>query len=251
MSQSARAKKTGLAPGTPVYTGDVQMEHARITVIDFGPKHYELVEAATLEDCVSRLQKQSVTWVDVVGLSDVETVSAVCQAFGVHSLAGEDILSVASRPKAEDYGENIHVLLKDLVAEVRGMPDSPRVEIDSDQVSLIVGRGFVLTFQEKPGDSFGPVRRRLAEGQAIRGRAEDYLAFALMDSVVDQYFVVLDDVDGVIDALEEDLLEKVTQETLNLIHRCKRQLMGLRKAVAPLREAITSLQRMRSPLIAS
>ena len=244
---SARASKSGLPAGTPVYTGSRRVERPVITVMDYDAENLEILEDTTLEQCVARMKKPSVTWVDVSGIEHVKTVAAVCEAFGVHALAIEDIVSITGRPKADDYGGFIYVLVKDLNTK-RNQED--RIELESEQMSLVLGDGFVLTFQERPGDSFEPIRTRLHTKRCrLRTSKADYLAFALLDAIVDNYFVVLDAYGDVVERLEDDVPEKVTPETLHSIHGLKRELRGLRKLIAPVREVVTSLTRLRSALI--
>jgi magnesium transporter len=164
--------------------------------------------------------------------------------FHVHPLILEDVLSVNQRPKMEDAGDILYIVLRMLQF------DDEKREIISEQVSLILGKNFLFTFQEKAGDVFEPVRDRLRQYKGrIRTMGADYLAYALLDAIVDNYFLVLEKLGDQIENLEELLVNNPTEETLITIHKLKREMIFLRKSVWPLRETISGLERSESPLI--
>lgn len=186
---------------------------------------------------IEALRKTSkVVWIDVTGLGDVPLLRQIGEAFGLHRLALEDVVNVTQRAKVEDYGDHMFVVLR--------MVD-PTNTTETEQFALFLGVDFVLTFQERPGDCFGMVRSRLrdANGQMPK-RGADYLAYALLDSVVDAYFPVLERHDGRIETLELAVLEgKASDNVVPELHSVRRCLLELRRAVWPLREAMSSLAR--------
>jgi magnesium transporter len=164
--------------------------------------------------------------------------------YGFHPLVLEDILNTDQRPKMEDYGEYVYIVLRSL--EYNHQKD----EIESDQISIILGQNFVFSFQEKEGDTFDPLRERIRTGKGrIKKMGADYLAYTLMDSIVDNYFIILEKQGERIELLEEQLVTSPTPETLQTIHDLKREMIFLRKAVWPLREVVGSLERGESSLV--
>ena len=246
MSLFARrtSEKVGLPPGELVHVGERKTDATRIAVVDYDETHYEEREVASGRECDVYLGKPTTTWVNVDGLHDVEAIAEIGSCFGAHPLVLEDIVNTAHRPKAEDLGDYLFVVVK--------MFDYDRAEdeILVEQVSLLLGGDHVVSFQERQGDVFDPVRERLKNGRGrIRKEGPDYLAYTLIDAVVDNYFVVLEHLGEQIEGMEEELIERPTTETLEKLHRIKRHLILLRKSVWPLREVISLLQRGESPLI--
>ncbi len=243
-SVTKRSKKAGLPPGTLVHVGERKMERVKITVIDYDEKHFEEREARTVEECFPFKDKPTVTWINVDGIHDTPVIEKLGTYFGIHSLILEDILNTNQRPKIEDMGDYIYIVLKTL----EGGPGSSSELIE--QNSFVVGPNFVLSFQEKEGDAFGPVRDRIRKGgNRIRKLGPDYLVYALIDAVVDSYFAVLERVGERIEDLEEELIADPSPKTLNGIHVLKNEMLFLRKAVWPLREVINSIERTESALV--
>ena len=167
---------------------------------------------------------------------------AVGEAFGLHRLALEDVLNVHQRPKIESYADHLFVVAR--MAEWCG-------HLETEQLGLFIGEDFVVTFQERPGDDFGPVRERLRGARGLlRKSGPDYLAYALLDAIVDRYFPVLEGYGERIEELEDEVLETPHPEDLRAVHAIRRDLLTLRRAVWPLRDALASLQREPHPLIA-
>jgi magnesium transporter len=185
-----------------------------------------------------------VSWINVDGLHDIEIIQQVGDCQGLHPLVLEDILNTDQRPKLEDYGDYLYIVLKMLYKQEGG-------GISTEQVSLVLGSNFVISFQEGiKGDVFNPVRERLRSGKGrIRGMGADFLAFSLMDAIVDNYFVVLEEVEERIEALEEEVVASPSAKTVQKLHRLKRDMIFLRKAVWPLREVLAALTRRESKLI--
>ncbi len=239
-----RSKKKGLPPGTPVYTGERREENIRITVIDYDQDRFDEKAGESVEECFAYVETPSVTWINVDGIHDAALVEKLCTRYGLHPLAVEDILSVGQRPKMEDFGE-----LAFFVANMLTY-DETRAETQSEQVSIVLGRNFVLSFQERPGDVFDPLRERLRKSKGrVRKAGADYLAYSLLDAIVDGYFSVLEGVGERIETLEEDLVREATSETLRAIHGLKRQAIMIRRSVWPLREVLSGLLKGGSVLV--
>jgi magnesium transporter len=181
---------------------------------------------------------------NVDGLHQVEILEKLGECYGLHPLVLEDILNTDQRPKMEDYGEYIYIVLKALDYNDKSN------EIETEQISLILGSNFVFSFQEREGDTFDPIRERIKTGKGrIRRMGADYLAYALLDSIIDNYFIILEKLGEKIELLEEKLVTQPAPETLRTIHYLKREMIFLRKAVWPLREVINGLERGESSLI--
>lgn len=238
------SRKAGLSPGTLVHVGKKHAEKTRMTVIDYDEKRSEMKELGRIEECFRFKDKKSTTWINIDGLQDLGIIEKIGKRFGIHPLVLEDIVNTGQRPKMEEFDDYIFVVLKMLSFDERSN------ETRSEQVSLILGRSFVLSFQENVGDIFDPVRNRIREGKGrIRRAGPDYLAYALMDSVVDNYFSVLERFGERVEGMEEGLVEDPRPENLQSIHDMKREMIFIRKSVWPLREAISGLARTESKLV--
>lgn len=238
------SKKAGLPPGTPVYTGKERIEKVRITAITYDEGHIEEHEMDTIEECFQYKEKPGVAWINIDGLHDVSVIERIGKCFGLHPLIMEDIMNTHQRTKMDMFDEYIFIVMK------MHSYSSTEEGIRSEQISIVLGEHFLLTFQEKSGDVFDPVRSRLRNGKGrIRTCGSDYLAYALIDAIVDSYFAVLEGVGEVTESMEEDLVTAPTPETLQKIHFLKRELLFLRKSVWPLREIISNLEREESALI--
>jgi len=244
LAKKVAKKKIGLPPGTLVHVGEKKIEKIRISIIDYDEAHVEEKEAKSVEECFPFKDKPTVTWINVDGLHEVNLIEQLGTHFGMHPLLLEDILHTEQRPKLEDHEAYLFVVLKMLYynGEAR--------EIEAEQVSLILGSDFVISFQEREGDVFKYVRERIRNSKGrIRKVGADYLAYALIDAIVDNYFIVLEKLGEQIEVMEEELVTNPTPETLQTIHHLKRELIFLRKSVWPLREVISALDRGESPLI--
>ena len=240
-----RSKKAGLPPGTPVHIGERRSETTRITLFDYDEQQMEEKEITSAKECALVEDKSTVTWINVAGLHQVDVLEELNTCFGLHPLVLEDILNTDQRPKMEDYGNYLYIVLKMLF-----MGGNPGDEVESEQVSVILGGNFVLSFQEKESPLFEPIRERLRNGKGrLRKMGPDHLVHAILDSIIDQYFVVLENLGEKIEFLEEEVIINPTPATLKATHQLKREMIFLRKAVWPLREVIGSLERGESPLI--
>jgi len=238
------SKKVGLSPGTLVHIGNKKIEKVRIRLIDYDEAQLQEKEPKTIEECFPFKDLPTVTWVNIDGLHDIKVMEKIGKHFGLHPLVLEDILNTDQRPKIEDFDDYIFVVLKMLYF------DESQDEIRAEQVSIILGSNFVLSFQERVGDIFNPLRERIRNAKGrVRKMGPDYLAYALMDAIVDNYFTVLEKLGEKIEGMEEELVGNPTPETLQTMHNLKREMIFLRKSVWPLREVVSRLERGESKLI--
>jgi magnesium transporter len=234
------SQKAGLPPGTPVYVGERKAEEVKITVIDYDEENFEAREVQA-EECEAFREKATITWINVSGLHEVEPIEGLGRKFGIHPLVIEDIVNTEQRPKTEVFDDYIFAVVK-----MNMFNDG----LDSEQVSMILGERYVITFQEKERDIFDPVRKRIKDGKgSIRKAGSDYLAYALMDALVDSNFHVVERFSERIEDMEDELVTNPSPETLQTIHSLKTQMITLRKAVWPMREVISGLERSGSRLI--
>jgi len=201
-------------------------------------------EAKNIEECFSFKDTATVTWINIDGIHEVEVIEKIGTHFGIHPLLLEDIMNTEQRPKMEDFGAYIFIIVKMLHYSEHGG------EVKVEQVSLILGSNFVISFQESEGDVFNFIRDRIRSNKGrIRRMKADYLAYALVDAIVDNYFVILEKLGERIEEVEEELVANPTRVTLQAIHTMKREMIFLRKSVWPLRELISGLGRGESSLI--
>ena len=229
-------QKVGLSPGSLIHVGTQKVEQSSITFIDYDEETLTIEEDVPLESCLQLKTSPTVSWINLDGIHDIADVEAFGKAFDLHPLAMEDILNTGHRPKVEDFDDFLLIILKMLSF------DAQSNQIQAEQISLVLTSNNVLSFQEKPGDVFDGVRERLKRKSGrIRQRGPDYLTYALIDSIVDSYFHILEQIGDRLEALELELINQPTQETLQQVHQLKGQLIFLRKSVWPLRELVSSL----------
>jgi magnesium transporter len=225
-------RKPGVAPGT--LHVDPAAPKPRIRVMAFGPQGYEEHDAVRIEDAPAFVGRRAVTWINVDGLGDAAVVEALGDAFGIHRLALEDVVHTDQRPKVEEFDDHLLVIAR--------MPFDR--EGDTEQVSMFVGSNYVLTFQETSGDCFDPIRARIRAARTrITASGPDYLAYALIDALVDSYFGVVEPIGERIDRLEEAVLERPDGATVQEIQELKGLLNGLRRAAVPNRDVTRALLR--------
>jgi len=238
------SKSRGFPPGALIHIGEKKTDKVKISVIDYSIGKYDEKEIGKVEECFSLKRKPSISWINVDGLHEIDVIEKLGKCFDIHPLVLEDILNTDQRPKMEDFEKYIFLVLKMLYT------DEKTQEIHSEQVSLILGNNFVISFQEAIGDVFDPVRERIkgAKGR-IRKMGADYLAYALIDAIVDNYYVILEKVGEKIESMQEDIISNPNPETLQHIYKLKRDMIYLRKTVWPLREVINGLLREESKLV--
>jgi magnesium transporter len=238
------AHAPGTSPGTLVPAPEKKSAKSRITLIAYDQDHYLKKEIESIEEALPLKDSPSVTWINIDGLHDIALIESIGRQFGIHPLTQEDIVNLGQRPKAEDFDDYIYIVFKML--SYRDGTD----QIESEQVSLILGSNFLISFQEVPGDVMAPVRERIEKGKGrIRKAGCGYLAYALIDSVVDHYFLVLEAFGEKIEALEAELLSDPTPNSLQHLYAMKRDVIFFRKQVWPIREMLNRIVKEESPLI--
>ena len=228
-----------------MHTGEKRHEEVKLSVINYDEVNFQEKTINSIEEVFSFRREPSITWLNVDGVHQPEIIEQVGKSFGLHPLVAEDIASTGQRPKMEDFDDYIFVVLRML------MFDEKENETKTEQVSILFGRDFVVSFQERAdGDVFDPIRERLRSNKGkIRKMGADYLAYSLIDAIVDNYFVILEKLGETIEDVEDKLVTNPTSETLHKIHDLKREMIFLRKSVWPLREVINKLGRSESELI--
>jgi magnesium transporter len=243
-SMRKRSRKAGLPPGTLAPLEELPAQDVIVTVIDYDKDNIQEKTLDKVEEAFPFKDKPSVTWINVDGIGRLDIIEKLGGRYGVHPLVLEDIVHTGQRPKMEEFDDYIYVVLNMLLL------DRDKSEVAAEQVSIILGSNFVVSFQERPGDVFDSLRDRIRTGKGrIRNMGADYLAYSLLDAIVDNYFAVLEDFGEKIEGLEDELISDPSPRTLQTIHDLKREMIYLRKSVWPLREVISSLQRCESPLI--
>lgn len=237
-----RSRKTGLPPGTLVHIGEKKSETVTISVFHYSVDRCdeERVEQA---DLLAPPVDESVVWVNVGGVHKMEVLETFGRQFSLHPLLLEDIANTDQRPKLDDYETYFFLVMKMLTL-------TERQDVMVEQVSLVLGRNFVLSFQENGSDVFQPVRERLRSGKGrLRQAGADYLLYALVDAIVDQYFAVLESLGEKIESLQQVVVSDPKPDTLREIHALKRQLLFIRRAVWPLRDVMNNLSRSDCPFL--
>ncbi len=241
-----RTDKVNMPPGTIMHIGEKKAETVKITIIDYDENNFQERQVQNIEESFQFKQTPSVTWINIDGLHDVSIIEKIGQHFELHPLVLEDIVTTGQRPKIEDYETYIFIVLKMLSYNME------LNAIQSEQVSVVLGKNYVISFQESAGgDVFDTMRDRIRTSKGkIRKMAADYLAYSLIDAVVDHYFLILERLTEQIEDLEDELVEASSNETGTHIRALKRELIFLRKSVWPLREVVGALARTESDLVA-
>ena len=235
-----RRTRPGAIPGTVAV--DPEAAHPVVRVISYGPDDLEEKVVDDLRGLVKLVGQRPVTWVDVQGLGDARTITRLGEIFELHPLALEDVVNTHQRAKVEDYGQYLFIVARMIASGDR---------VDTEQVSLFLGSNFVLTFQERPGDCLDAVRKRLQQSKGrIRQGGADYLAYALLDAVVDAYFPILEQYGESLDRLDAEISDQPAPDTVARVHQMRSDLLLLRRAIWPFREDIGELVREPNPLIA-
>jgi magnesium transporter len=238
------ADKAALPPGSLIHVGEAPQGPVRISILDYGPHGIKECESPELASMSKPQAEDWITWFKVEGVHQVEIIRQVGDIFGLHPLVLEDLVNTEQRPKVEDYDDYLFLVLK----MVRY--DQQDQEVYAQQVSLVMGRGYVLSFDEGLGDHLSPVGSRIHLGKGrIRRLGTDYLAYAIMDLVVDSYFTVLEELETRTENLEDEIIERVRPEQLSTLYNLKTQTNHLRKLIWPLREVCSFLLRGESALI--
>ncbi len=244
-SLNAVSEKSGLPPGSLIHVGDVLETVTRMSVIDYGTENFEEKKIQSIEEILKYKDSDTVTWVIVEGLTNVDIVERIGAMFEIHQLVLEDILNTHQRPKFEAYDDHLYIVLKCL------LPEDGQFAVTYEQISLLVLKNFVFAFKEKKDDLFHSVQQQIRSSKGrIRKLGSDYLTYTILDIIVDQNFILIDSLDDAITSLEDVLLDsEPTSTTLNTIQILKREVISIRKHVSPVRELITGMLRSESELI--
>jgi magnesium transporter len=240
-----KREQTGLPPGSVIFTGNQKVEKILIHYIQYDS---ETLKQKVLDNHAETIFHQSpenkVDWYDIRGLHDLELIQLLGTAFDIHPLILEDIADVHQRPKFEEYDNGNFISIRALKF------DKSTNKISTEQVTLFFKKGFLLSFQETESNLFEAVRQRIQSGKGkIRQRGADYLAYAIMDVIVDNYYLIMEDIEDVIELLEDRIMEDQDANIKGEIHRLKKELLVLRKSISPLREAISRFSKTDSPFV--
>jgi len=234
-----RRTQPGAAPGT--VAADPAAAAPQIRVIGYGPDSCREEPIEDLDRLPEVLRQHRVTWIDVTGLGDADVIRRLGEIFDLHPLALEDVVNTHQRPKVDDYGEHLYIVARMIV---------PGPRLETEQVSIFLGKDFLLTFQERPGDCFDPVRKRIRTSKGrIRQFGPDFLAYTILDAVIDAYFPVLESIGERLDQLDDKVYTEADRDTITQVHELKSDLLQLRRTVWPLRDALSTLIREPDPLV--
>ena len=230
------AGKIGLPPGTLVHIGEKRTDKPRITLMDYNKDHLAEKTVDDMETVFPLKDDPTVTWININGIHDIRLTEKIGSHFAIHPLSLEDIVNTTQRPKLEQFEDYLFLVCKMLSY------DEESGKIRSEQISLVLGDSFLISFQEMDGDVFHMVRERIRKAKGrIRGLGPDYLAYALLDAIVDHYFLILEDFGGAIETLEEEIVSNSSPDIISDLHDMKREMIFLRKQIWPLREVLAQL----------
>jgi magnesium transporter len=242
LAQAIKRPDLGLPPGSPVYVGDRKPTEMVLSIIGYDPIGSWTKGAATVDELLSYRNPAGLNWINVNGLRDSAAVARLAQELGIHALTVEDILNTEHRPKLEEFDKYLFFTFKAI-----GWRDG---QAEYEQISLILTRDTVVTFQETAGDNFDPIRRRIDTNVGrIRKMGPDYLAYCIIDSVVDAYFLVLDQMDSKLEDFESRAIDETGRNFMREMQETKQAVLGTRRAIWPLRENLSALLRLDNPLI--
>jgi len=237
--------KLGLAPGSLVFTGLQKMAQVDISVLNYTEEQCEEIKPKNITEVISLIKSfQGVVWINIDGLHDEKSIEEICTFLNIHKLSMEDILSVNQRAKLEEYPDYIQAFIK--MISINPTDET----VDYEQISFILKGNILITFQEKTGDIFDSVRKRIKESKGlIRKKGADYLFYALLDLIVDYYFIIVDNFSEKLEDLETDLLGNPDKDTLNRLHLLRRETLLLRRNIYPIREMTGRLEKLDEPNI--
>lgn len=239
-----RGKKIGVPPGTLVHVGELHNGKVSISLVDYDQRRLLEKENPPLQDCLSSMNDATVTWIHVGGVHEPDVIAAIGKQLKLHPLMMEDILNTGQRPKLDDYRDYIYIVARALRF------NEDKKEIEDEQVSIVLGKHFVISFSERSQNMFTPIRDRIRKEQSrFRASGPDYLAYAILDQIVDHYFVILEKVDDELESLDTALMNNPNHQILGKIQHAKREMTLLRKWIWPMREVMSNFMRIDSPLI--
>lgn len=240
------ADTVGLHPGALIHVGEKKVAQVKFSIMHYDENKFYENKEATLNECLDIKEKNGITWINISGIHDPKVIENFGKSFGLHPLVQSDIMNTQLRSKFIDHDDYLQIILK--------LPffENEKQELSIEQLSLVVGKNFVLSFQETEGDIFEPIRNRIRNNLGkIRMWKSDYLAYAITDTIVDHFYVIMENMDDQTDLLEEHLMSNPKPTTLQNIQRLKREMALLRKTMWPIREVIDGLDRSNSSLIAN
>lgn len=233
-----------MPPGKLVYIGDEKEAPVKITVFDYSDVHFEEKTFYDAEECWKYKNTLNSTWINVDGIHDIDLIEKLGKHFAINSLVLEDIVNTNSRPKIDDFNDYAFIILKMLNYE------KEKHALNVEQMSLILGKNYVLSFQENEGDIFNNIRTRLRNpGSRTRTLGPDYLTYCLMDRIVDEYFLIIESMGEELEVMEDDVAANPSQQFLLRYNELKRDSVFLRKSVWPLREVINYVLRNEVGLV--
>lgn len=250
-AKAIRRPDLGQPPGSPVYVGERAPTKMRLSVIGYDPIGTWTRTAPDVDELLRFRNPGGVTWINVNGLKDGEAISRLASAYGIHPLTVEDILNTEHRPKIEAFEDYLFITLKAIAWKEARDPEAGEPSgTEYEQISIVLTRDTVITFQEVPGDSFDPIRKRIeANLGRIRRMGTDYLAYALVDSIVDGYFVVFEHLGTILESYETRAIEESGAQFMRELQSVKLEVMRMRRSIWPLRESVAALLRLESDLV--
>jgi magnesium transporter len=238
------SKKAGMPPGALVHVGEKRTERIRIRIVNYDEETLEEIDLDSIDECFQYIGKSGKTWINIDGIHETGIIEKIGHTLHLHPLVLEDILNAEQRPKLDDHEDYLFICIKMLTY------DSEKSRLNIENVSLVLSSNYLISLQEVEGDVLEPIRERLRKGRGrIRKMGHDYLAYALLDAIVDNYFTVLEKIGEEIESLEEDVIANPDAQTVQTIHFLKREMIFLRKSVWPLREVVNTLERGESPIV--
>jgi magnesium transporter len=242
--KSKTSHKIGLPPGSIVHIGEQKIEKVKITLTEYDENNLETFDITSIEEIEPYTDTPQVTWVNVCGLHETDFIKQIGEKFNIHPLVLEDILNTETRPKVEISDNYVFITMKMLAY------NDEEKQIDSEQVSFILGSNFIFSFLEKSDNIFNPIKDRIANQLGrIRKQASDYLFYNLMDIVVDQYFLLLEKIEESMELLDDEVINNADKSQVEKIYNLKNQLLLTRRSVWPLRETFAQLIRTEPELI--
>lgn len=236
--------QSGLPPGTLVHVGEKTLDKVKIMLIDYTHEKFEEKQITTIEESLPYIQESSVTWINVTGVHDKSIIEDIGKFFEINSLTLEDIMITNQRPKVENFENYIYLVLRTIFY------DKSSSELNFENVSIILGKNYVISFQEKENDLFSAVKERVVKASGrIRKRGNDFLAYALMDTIVDRYFPTLEFLGDKMEDYEEQLIKDPSEKIMHQLHKMRREVLVFSKSVHPVREIIGFIQREDTDLI--
>ncbi len=242
---SSAADKSGLPPGTLIHIGEKHESECKISITQYNTDTLIRQEIGSITELKQLKSAEVITWVNVDGLSDIHIVESIGQELNIHPLVLEDILSTHQRPKLEEYEDFLYMVIKGISLDQRKI-----FSLQYEQISILLLANYVVTFKEKADDTFNPIYNHLQNRNGrLRQFGSDYLAYVILDTIVDEYFVVEDNLDDIIDPLEDNILFNSNKEMLQTVQQIRRSLISMKRNISPLRELLVTIQRADTPLL--